>query len=228
MSETDFAKLDRDFQKAEDITPPNVVKTIPDFSKKVPTDIKEIRIVFSKRMKTDRMDILYPFLPVGRIRWDEDGKMLVIPIIRKLEPSKTYKLTLNGVDRYFTDLAGNQLEECILVFTTQGGPGIKPSVPDEKGATQDVVINITGTEELDLSDNLISSIDPLLNNLGIGEGDVVDLRNNPLNYEAYVVHIPALVSKGANILAESAYIVSFPDSNLEEIIREALDKPDVV
>ena len=51
---------------------------------------------------------------------------------------------------------------------------------------------------LSLWDNRISDIGPLVNNRGIGDG--VDLRNNPLNYEAYDSHIPALQRRGVNLL----------------------------
>ena len=53
---------------------------------------------------------------------------------------------------------------------------------------------------LSLSYNQISDITPLVNNSGIGEGDAVDLRGNPLNAEAICVHIPALQEKGVNVL----------------------------
>jgi len=53
---------------------------------------------------------------------------------------------------------------------------------------------------LGLSYNQISDISPLVNNPGIGEGDVIDLTGNPLNDEAYDVHIPVLQERGVNIL----------------------------
>ncbi len=53
---------------------------------------------------------------------------------------------------------------------------------------------------LDLSYNQIGDITPLANNPGIGEGDVVDLRGNPLNAEAYCLHIPALQDRGVKVL----------------------------
>ncbi len=39
---------------------------------------------------------------------------------------------------------------------------------------------LTGLEELDLENNLITNIDPLVANTGLGSGDTIDLRNNPL------------------------------------------------
>jgi len=53
---------------------------------------------------------------------------------------------------------------------------------------------------LGLSNNQISDISPLVKNSGIGEGDVIDLRGNPLNDEAYSVHIPILQERGVEVL----------------------------
>ena len=49
---------------------------------------------------------------------------------------------------------------------------------------------LTNLENLDLRDNQIEDISPLVDNPGIGEGDKVDLNGNPLNDEAYDIHIP--------------------------------------
>jgi len=48
--------------------------------------------------------------------------------------------------------------------------------------------------------NEIGDISPLVNNPGIGQGDEVDLRDNPLNDEAYNSHIPALRERGVDVL----------------------------
>lgn len=56
------------------------------------------------------------------------------------------------------------------------------------------------TVSLDLSYNQISDISPLVSNSGIGEGDVVALEGNPLNDEAYDVHIPALIERGVKVV----------------------------
>ncbi|HID55509.1 TPA: hypothetical protein EYP37_03190, partial [Candidatus Poribacteria bacterium] len=59
---------------------------------------------------------------------------------------------------------------------------------------------------LGLSDNRISDISPLLDNLGIDNGDGVDLRGNPLNVRAYISHIPALRGRGVNLLWSSTTV----------------------
>jgi len=44
-----------------------------------------------------------------------------------------------------------------------------------------------------------SDIGPLVSNPGIGKWDEVKLRRNPLNDEAYDVHIPALQERGVKV-----------------------------
>ena len=53
---------------------------------------------------------------------------------------------------------------------------------------------------LGLSDNNIVDMSPLVNNPGIGDGDGVDLRGNPFNYDTYDRHITALQRRGVNVL----------------------------
>lgn len=82
---------------------------------------------------------------------------------------------------------------------------------------------------LGLSENWISDIGPLVRNSGVGKGDGLDLRGNPLSDEARDVHIPALQKRGANILFNprpSGEIVAFRDKNLEEAVRRSLVVPE--
>ena len=58
---------------------------------------------------------------------------------------------------------------------------------------------MTLLEELRLDTNQLEDIAPLVTNSGLGAGDAVDLRNNPLGTEAHSVHIPALQERGAAI-----------------------------
>jgi len=59
--------------------------------------------------------------------------------------------------------------------------------------------NLTKLKRVYLAKNQIRNISPLVNNTGIGEGDEVDLKGNPLNDEAYEVHIPALQKRGVKV-----------------------------
>lgn len=55
-------------------------------------------------------------------------------------------------------------------------------------------------DDLDLSNNAITDIAPLVANPGLGEGDRVDLRGNPLSEEAKNIQIPALEERGVEVL----------------------------
>jgi Leucine-rich repeat (LRR) protein len=56
--------------------------------------------------------------------------------------------------------------------------------------------NLTNLTRLDLGDNQISDIYPLVQNDGLGEGDVVYLWGNPLSYDSINIYIPELQAKG--------------------------------
>lgn len=71
--------------------------------------------------------------------------------------------------------------------------------------------------------NEISDIAPLVANIGLGIGDYVDLRNNPLNAAATNIYIPALQNRG--VVVEGYFIDmqnSIPDVLKEPIDTEAL------
>ena len=52
---------------------------------------------------------------------------------------------------------------------------------------------------LNLKRNKIVDIEALVDNLDLGSGDDVDLRNNPLNQDAINIHIPALEARGVTV-----------------------------
>jgi internalin A len=56
--------------------------------------------------------------------------------------------------------------------------------------------NLAGLRLLDLQGNRVSDISPLLRNHGLGEGDWVDLRGNPLNADSVNRYLPELESRG--------------------------------
>lgn len=58
--------------------------------------------------------------------------------------------------------------------------------------------------DLDLSDNDIRDISPLVDNPGIDEGDVINLKRNPLSYESFYVHIPELEQRGVIVRYDEA------------------------
>ena len=59
---------------------------------------------------------------------------------------------------------------------------------------------LTNLEKLNLGYNAISNIGPLVANTGLGSGDEVDVRNNPLNVDSINRYIPFLQSRGVTVL----------------------------
>ena len=59
---------------------------------------------------------------------------------------------------------------------------------------------LTNLEFLGINTNVISDLAPLVANTGLGSGDEVDVRNNPLSTTSLNTHIPALQGRGVNVL----------------------------
>ena len=57
----------------------------------------------------------------------------------------------------------------------------------------------TGLDTLNLADNNIEDIEPLVDNAGLGTGAAIDLRGNPLNAQSRDVHVPALEARGVSV-----------------------------
>jgi len=62
-----------------------------------------------------------------------------------------------------------------------------------------VLSNLTNLIYLDLNNNSISNIAPLVANTGLGSGDTVNLRFNPLSDTSIEKHIPALQDRGVTV-----------------------------
>ena len=60
--------------------------------------------------------------------------------------------------------------------------------------------NLTNLAYLQLDLNGISNISPLVQNGGLGEGDAVYLRGNPLSWNSINVYIPALRGRGVTVV----------------------------
>ena len=58
---------------------------------------------------------------------------------------------------------------------------------------------LTALEYLELASNSITDISALVANSGLGAGDLLDLRVNPLDATALGTHIPALVARGVTV-----------------------------
>jgi len=95
---------------------------------------------------------------------------------------------------------------------------------------------LTDLQEVNLRSNQIRDISPLVSNSGLGEGDKIDLRENPLNDEAYEIHIPALQDRGVEVLFDpksGAQAERLPETDVtvaEPIIisEEAAETPSVL
>ena len=67
---------------------------------------------------------------------------------------------------------------------------------------------LTNLTLLKLDNNSISDLSPLVANTGLGSGDTVDVRSNPLNYSSIQAHIPTLKSRGAKIEFDNRTLTS--------------------
>ena len=133
----------------QDITPPKVERTIPDLSEKVPTDLKEIRVVFNQKMAG--VDVGYCGVPVGDVCWEDNNTTHVISFNEHLSPSKIYRLIL-GRNEGYRNTEGILLEEYTLIFTTEGPDPVTPTFVDT------TPVHVTDIEELDLSNKLLCRV----------------------------------------------------------------------
>ena len=113
---------------AEEVTvqtmPPVVVDTVPRAgTTDVDPALKEIRVTFSKEMKTDRMwswvmvsKETFPLI-TGKVRFLDDKRTCVAPV--KLEPERTYVIWFNSAKHNnFRDSDNNPAVPYLLVFQT--------------------------------------------------------------------------------------------------------------
>lgn len=105
--------------------PPVVIETLPlSGDTSVDPSVKEIRVTFSKEMKTDNQwswvkisDDTFPEI-AGNIHYLKDKKTCVLPV--KLEPGKTYVIWINsGKHNYFKDKNSNSAIPYLIVFETK-------------------------------------------------------------------------------------------------------------
>ena len=91
--------------------------------------------------------------------------------------------------------------------------------------------DLTNLTTLILKDNAISDLSPLIGNTGLGRGDQIDVRANPLNYASIHTHIPTLQSRGVEVefdnrTPQSIRIVSGEDQ--QDLPNTSLENPFVV
>ena len=91
---------------------------------------------------------------------------------------------------------------------------------------------LTNLRHLNLRSNDVFDLSPLVANTGLGAGDYVNVRGNPLNVQSIITHLPALQSRGVSVKftnivvrpEDIAKIVDIPDSNFRAAIEEKLGK----
>ena len=90
--------------------------------------------------------------------------------------------------------------------------------------------NLTNMERLILRENSISDISPLVANTGLGDGDTVNLKDNPLSSTSINTHIPVLQRRGVTVEFDSSNGnggggTTTPPSGGPDLIVESLAVP---
>jgi hypothetical protein len=120
-----FPVLARDEISVETM-PPSVIETVPQAGDtRVAPSLKEIRVIFSKDMKTDNQwswcmytPETFPQIDKTNIRYLQDKRTCVLPV--KLKPGKTYAIWINTQQyNYFKDKNGKSAIPYLLVFQTR-------------------------------------------------------------------------------------------------------------
>ena len=87
---------------------------------------------------------------------------------------------------------------------------------------------LTNLKDLKLSNNSISDLWPLVANTGLGNGDKVNVKENPLSDISIKTHIPTLQSRGVTVEFDQIVVppqtVDIPDRNLRNAIEQLLGK----
>lgn len=129
--------------------------------------------------------------------------------------------TLSAENNGITDLTG--LEYCTnLADLDLGMTGTTNAISDITPLS-----NLYQLANLDLEDNQLADLLPVGNNSGIGTGDTINVKGNPLNGDSCGTHIPAMTGRGAAVNHDcpTVTVVNFPDPNLESAVRSALGIP---
>ena len=95
------------------------------------------------------------------------------------------------------DLGDNQIVNIIPLATLKNLTWLRMGY--NKIADLTPLTNLKNLEDLYLRNNQIEDLAPLIANLGLGEGDVVRLANNPLSDQALTEQIPILKARGVTV-----------------------------
>ncbi len=127
---------------------------------------------------------------------------------------------INGIDRDIFDISG--IEYCTGLTSI--------FLPYNFITNVEPISELVLLEYINLLDNLIVDILPLVNNIGLGLGDdIIIIYDNPLSDESILIYKPQLQIRGvefhSNATPANPGEVNFMDINFEEVIREHLNKP---
>ena len=78
--------------------------------------------------------------------------------------------------------------------------------------------DLTNLTWLRLGHSGISDLSPLIANTGLGSGDTVDVRGNPLNYASIKTHIPTLQSRGVTVEFDDTTHLNFGEPRTVRMI----------
>ena len=79
------------------------------------------------------------------------------------------------------------------------------------------VSHLTNLKLLDLTNNSITDISPLVSNNGLGQGDEVHVRGNPLNAVSLNTHIPELQSRGVDVKFDAVISTDVNDDGVVNV-----------
>ena len=77
---------------------------------------------------------------------------------------------------------------------------------------------LTNLRWMRLAGNNISDLSPLVVNTGLGSGDEINVRANPLNYTSIKTHIPALKNRGVTVEFDDVTHLNFGEPRMVRLI----------
>ena len=157
--------------------------------------------------------VTIPDMNLRAVIEDSLGKASGAPITRDEMATLTYFAAVNA---NISDLTGLEFATGLTTLAI-----INNSITDISPLS-----NLTNLQGLILDNNSISDLSPLVANTGLGSGDGVLVRGNPLSNTSIDTHIPALQGRGVTVFFDviDPTPVSIPDANLRTAIEDALDK----
>ena len=78
--------------------------------------------------------------------------------------------------------------------------------------------NLTELKELRLDRNNITDLSPLVANTGLGSGDEINVKGNPLNHASINTHIPALQSRGVTVEFDDVTHLNFGEPRIVRLV----------